>query len=81
MSDPKQQILEILAEVTGKPVGGILPTHDLAGDLDMGSAEAMELLAEVEDRFEIDIPEVEAAKLRSVADVLAFVESRGQGAG
>ena len=76
MSDPKQKVLEILADVTEKPVEELTPGLDLVADLDLDSAQVMELLANVEDEFDVDIPEVEAAKLRTVQDVLAYVAQK-----
>ena len=57
----------------------LTPGLDLVADLDLDSAQVMELLANVEDEFDVDIPEVEAAKLRTVQDVTRFVEGQ-QGA-
>jgi acyl carrier protein len=69
-------VLEILADVTGKPEEELTPGLDLVADLELDSAQVMELLAEVEDEFDVEIPEVEAAKLKTVQDVLDYVSSK-----
>ena len=69
-------ILRTIAQVTRKPVEELKPELDLAADLDVGSAEAMEILASIEDDLEIEISEVEAAKLRTVGDVLGYAEAK-----
>ena len=76
MSDLNDQVVQILAEVTGHDAADITPDKDLAADLKVGSAEAMELLATLEDEFDLDIPEVEAAKVKTVADVFALAAQR-----
>lgn len=80
MSDPKDVVLGVIAQVTRRPVEELKPEHDLASDLDVGSADAMEILANIEDDLEIEISEVDAAKLRSVGDVLAYVDQQRSGA-
>jgi acyl carrier protein len=69
----EDRIYEILARVTRRDRATIRPEQDLASDLDVGSAQALELLATLEDELGIEISEVDAAKLRTVRDVLAFV--------
>lgn len=67
------RVLEILGRVTRRDKATLTPDLDLAGDLDVGSAEALELLSTLEDDLGLEISEVEAAKLRTVRDVLTFV--------
>ena len=67
------RVYQILARVTRRDRATIKPEQDLASDLDVGSAQALELLATLEDELGIEISEVEAAKLRTVKDVLSFV--------
>jgi acyl carrier protein len=66
--------LAVLAKVSKRPVAELTPNKDLKADLDLGSAEALELLATLEETLAIEISEVEAAKMRTVGDVLAFVK-------
>ena len=74
MSSPTDaRVLAILAKVIRRDAATLKPGLDLARDLDVGSAQALELLATLEEELSIEISEVEAAKLRTVGDVLAFV--------
>lgn len=74
--DPEAKTLAVLARVARRPAAQLEPKHDLKADLDIGSAEALELLATLEDTLGVEISEVEAAKMRTVGDVLAFVRKR-----
>lgn len=76
MSDGQERVLQILSRVTKRPSAEIKAEHDLKGDLDVGSAEALDLLATLEDELGLEISEVEAARLRTVGDVLSFVTSK-----
>ncbi len=73
MTPNETKTLAVLAKVSKRPVAELTPNKDLKADLDLGSAEALELLATLEETLEIEISEVEAAKMRTVGDVLAFV--------
>ncbi|MBX3468183.1 MAG: acyl carrier protein [Planctomycetes bacterium] len=70
-----ERVFEILARVSGRDRATIKPEQDLAADLDVGSAQALELLATLEEELSVEISEVEAARLRSVRDVLEFVRA------
>ena len=74
MTPNETKALAVLAKVSKRPVAELTPNKDLKADLDLGSAEALELLATLEETLAIEIAEVEAAKMRTVGDVLAFVK-------
>ena len=67
--------ISVIAQVTGVSTGSITPEMELVADLDMDSAKALELLVELEDRFEVEIDDDDAAMLNTVGDVLATIES------
>ncbi len=54
----------------------IAPETELAADLNIDSVAAMDLIMEIEDRFEIDIPVNQVGDMRTVGDLVALV--RGQ---
>lgn len=71
---------EILAGVTavlerynqaGHTIG---PATDLAADLNVDSVAAMDLIMEIEDRFEIDIPINLVSDMTTVTDLVTLVE-------
>jgi acyl carrier protein len=57
---------------TGKHKIG--PDTDLAADLNVDSVAAMDLIMEIEDRFEIDIPINLVSDMSTVADLVALVD-------
>jgi acyl carrier protein len=52
----------------------IAPSTDLAADLNVDSVAAMDLIMEIEDRFEIDIPINLVSDMTTVADLVAVVD-------
>lgn len=76
MSDPQRVFDEMVPLLqrhnqTGKP---ILPTTDLASELNIDSVAAMDLIMELEERFDIDIPINLVSDLATVADLAGLVE-------
>jgi acyl carrier protein len=65
--------LEILGEVCRVEAAQLGRDAHLINDLDLDSATTLDLLMTLEEELGIDIPEVEAAKLVTVGDVLDFV--------
>jgi len=56
----------------------ITPATDLAGDLNIDSVAAMDLIMEIEDRFELDIPINLVSDMTTVADLVALVDRQLQ---
>ncbi len=59
--------------------GEIGPESDLVADLAIDSAAAMDLVMEVEDRYDLDIPLNELADLRTVGDLVELVARHLEG--
>lgn len=67
--------ITVISKITGIPPESITSEMELVADLDMDSAKALELLVELEDRFDVEIDDENAAKLNTVGDVLATIDS------
>ncbi len=68
-----EEVLQILSEVCRVPEAELRPEARLIQDLDLDSVLTLELLMTLEEKLGTDVPEVEAAKLVTVGDVLEFV--------
>jgi acyl carrier protein len=67
--------LSVIARICGIPAETITPDMELVADLDMDSAKALELLVELEERFDVEIDDDDAAALNTVRDIFTFVDS------
>ena len=67
---------EIMAARLGLSAEQLVPEARLAEDLGLDSLDAVELAISVERKFDIEVPEEELTKLKTVADMVALVESR-----
>lgn len=70
-----ETVISIIARVTNAPIESIKPELELVADLDMDSAKALELIVELEDRFEVEIDDEDAGSMNTVGDVLATLDS------
>jgi len=70
------EILKVLSEVSQMPVESLTPDKHLVHDLDLDSTLTLELLMTLEERIGSEISEVDAAKLATVGNILAFVKER-----
>ena len=73
--DKKNTALAVVAKVSKVDVTTLTPEMELVADLELDSARALELLVELEDALETEISDEEAAKLNSVGDILAYIET------
>ena len=65
-------VIEVLKNVSRRPVEPSL-SSDLVADLGFDSLQVLEVVAELEDRFDISIPLTEVTATRTVAEVIAQV--------
>ena len=64
----------IVAEYLGTNPEEILTEARLYEDLSLESLDVTELILEVEERFAVEIPEAAVEKMRTVGDILTFLE-------
>lgn len=72
-SDREGAARALLARIGGVEPAEITPELDLVADLGIDSPKALQLLIELEDQLGIEVPDETAARIRTVADVFAFV--------
>ncbi|ACB61359.1 MULTISPECIES: acyl carrier protein [Exiguobacterium] len=76
----KEQILvdvqEAIAEKLGKEQSEITLDKSFKDDLGADSLEVMELVMDLEDKFEITIEDDQAENLKTVGDVVSYIETQ-----
>ncbi len=68
----KDVALEVLAKVSGRDKDSFLPEQELIADLGIDSPKGLQMLAELEDRLQIEISEDDAAAMNTVGDILDY---------
>ena len=72
LMDVEAGVIDALKNVSRRPIQPV-SADDLIADLGFDSLQVLELVAELEDRFDITIPVTPAPAVRTVADVIAQV--------
>ncbi|MGH7208855.1 MAG: acyl carrier protein [Nitrospiraceae bacterium] len=75
-SDIARRIRTALGDYLKRDPASIEPRHALREDLGLDSMATIELLYQIEDAFDFQIPDQDLQKLLTVADVIGYVEGR-----
>lgn len=76
MADLAEKVKEIIAKELGVERDKLTNEASFMEDLGADSLDTVELVMEFEKEFNIDIPDEDAEKLRTVGDALNYLESK-----
>ncbi|MEM8886036.1 MAG: phosphopantetheine-binding protein [Planctomycetota bacterium] len=71
--DRTETVLDVVAEVSGRNRSEVTLEQDLVADLEIDSPKALQLLVQIEEKLEIEIPDEAAARFEKVRDLVEFV--------
>jgi len=77
-SDIEDGVIQVLKTVSRRPIEPT-PASDLVTDLGFDSLQVLEVIAELEDRFDVSIPLNDVPAARTVAQVVAQVTALVEG--
>ncbi len=81
MAMTEQEILaglgEIVNEIAGVPADQVTPDKSFVNDLDIDSLSMVEIAVAAQDKFGVEIPDDELKNLKTVHDVVVFVQRPG----
>ncbi|MCI6305778.1 MAG: acyl carrier protein [Subdoligranulum sp.] len=69
-----EKIRDLLAEQLDIPADSITPESDIIDDLEADSLTVLDMVMTLEDEFDIEIPDEDVEKLRTVGSVVSYVE-------
>lgn len=72
----EQEVIDIVSEQLGVDKNEIDPSKNFIEDLNADSLDLTELVMTFEERFDCEISEEEAEKLKTVGDVIKYVKSK-----
>ena len=65
---------EIIDEIAGVPADEVTPDKTFADDLDIDSLSMVEIAVAAQDKFGVEIPDDQLKDLKTVQDVIDYVE-------
>jgi acyl carrier protein len=68
---------EIIEEIAGVPAGDVTPEKSFVDDLDIDSLSMVEIAVAAQDQFGVEIPDDELKNLKTVKDVVVYVQGKG----
>lgn len=74
-----QEVIEIVVEQLGVDKDDVTPEKSFVEDLNADSLDLTELMMTLEERFDCEISQEDAEKLKNVGDVIAYIEKRKAG--
>jgi len=79
MAEHESKIKDIIEKELGVEREKLVPEASFIEDLGADSLDIVELVMEFEKEFNIDIPDEDAEKLRTVGDAVAYLNSKVAG--
>lgn len=79
MADRESKIKDIIEKELGVEREKLVPEASFIEDLGADSLDIVELVMEFEKEFNIDIPDEDAEKLRTVGDAVGYLNSKVAG--
>jgi acyl carrier protein len=68
---------EIIEEIAGVPADDVTPEKSFVDDLDIDSLSMVEIAVAAQDQFGVEIPDDELKNLKTVKDVVVYVQGKG----
>lgn len=70
------KIKEIVVEQLGVDADQVTPEANFVDDLGADSLDTVELIMAFEEEFDVEIPDTDAEKIKTVQDVIDYIESK-----
>ena len=80
MADNAQKVRDIIEKELGEEREKLTDEASFIEDLGADSLDIVELVMEFEKEFNIDIPDEDAEKLRTVGDAISYLQQKESGA-
>lgn len=72
----EEQVIDIIVEQLGVDRKEVTPEKSFVEDLNADSLDQTELIMMFEEKLDLEISEEEAAKIKTVGDIIRYIEQR-----
>jgi acyl carrier protein len=78
MASVDERVKQIIVEQLGVDEAEVTPTASFVDDLGADSLDTVELVMAFEEAFEIEIPDEDAEKIRTVQDAISYIDQHAK---
>ncbi len=78
MASTEERVKQIIVEQLGVDDAEVTPSASFVDDLGADSLDTVELVMAFEEAFEIEIPDEDAEKIRTVQDAVSYIEQHAK---
>ena len=78
MASVEERVKTIIVEQLGVDEGEVTPTASFVDDLGADSLDTVELVMALEEHFDIEIPDEDAEKIRTVQDAVDYIDKHSK---
>ncbi len=78
MASTEERVKQIIVEQLGVDEAEVTPSASFVDDLGADSLDTVELVMAFEEAFEIEIPDEDAEKIRTVQDAVTYIEEHAK---
>lgn len=78
MASVEERVKQIIVEQLGVDEAEVTPNASFVDDLGADSLDTVELVMAFEEAFEIEIPDEDAEKIRSVQDAISYIDQHAK---
>ena len=75
MASVKERVIDIVAEQLGVSKDQVSPETSFVNDLGADSLDTVELVMELEEEFDIQIPDDQAEKIKTVGQAVEYIKA------
>jgi acyl carrier protein len=78
MASVEEKVKQIIVEQLGVDEGEVTPNASFVDDLGADSLDTVELVMAFEEAFDIEIPDEDAEKIRTVKDAIDYIDKNAK---
>ncbi len=78
MASVEERVKQIIVEQLGVDEAEVTPNASFVDDLGADSLDTVELVMAFEEAFEIEIPDEDAEKIRTVQDAVSYIDAHAK---
>ncbi|HET9699010.1 MAG TPA: acyl carrier protein [Terriglobales bacterium] len=79
MASSEEKVKQIVVEQLGVDEAEVTPSASFVDDLGADSLDTVELVMAFEEAFDIEIPDEDAEKIRTVKDAIEYIDKHAKG--